>query len=232
MSKINREVPAGTIIASSYLFLDNLLVEAMAKQNHNLHGGDPDKSKVALLIIDVINDLEFDGGEKLLPHALNMARNLSILKQRAKAHGVPVIYTNDNFGKWQSDFQRLLRHCLEDNVRGGEIARILHPEDDDYFVLKPKHSGFFSTTLDTLLRYFGTQTLIITGLATDICVLFTANDAYMRDFRLIIPADCVAAEDPQENGRILTLMQRVLKADTRLSTEIKFEQLIEAESAW
>ncbi len=196
----------------------------MAIQNQDLHGNAPDKAEVALLIIDVINDLEFEGGEQLLPAALTMAQQLARLKRRVKKQRIPVIYANDNFGRWQSDFQRLLKHCLEDEVRGREIVKLLQPEADDYFVLKPKHSGFFSTTLDTLLRYLGTKTLIITGIATDICVLFTANDAYMRDFKLIVPADCVAAEDAEENKRALSHIQRVLKADIRPSTEITIEQ--------
>jgi nicotinamidase-related amidase len=198
---------------------------AMANKNHDLHGSAPDKSAVALLLIDVINDLEFEGGERLLPHAREMAHSLARLKSRAKRSGVPVVYANDNFGKWQSDFKRLLSHCLEDGVRGREVAALLKPDDDDYFVLKPKHSGFFSTTLDTLLQYLQAKTLIVTGLATDICVLFTANDAYMRDFKLFVPSDCVAAEDPAENRRALEHMRRVLKADIRPSAEIDFDEL-------
>jgi nicotinamidase-related amidase len=197
----------------------------MAIQNHDLHGSAPDQSDVALLLIDVINDLEFEGGEKLVPHALSMARRLAEFKRLAKRNGVPVIYANDNFGKWQSNFRRLLKHCLEDGVRGEEVARLLEPEEDDYFVLKPKHSGFYSTTLDTLLRYLGARVLIITGIATDICVLFTANDAYMRDFKLVVPSDCVAAEEPEESAHALEQMRRVLKADTRPSTEIDLEAL-------
>jgi len=194
-------------------------------ENHDLHGSAPDKAEVALLLIDVINDLEFESGEKLLPQAIEMAKSIAKLKKRAKQSGIPVVYTNDNFGKWQSDLQRLVRHCLDDNVRGREIVELLQPEDDDYFVLKPKHSGFFSTTLDTLLRYLGAHTLILTGIATDICVLFTANDAYMRDFKLLIPADCVVAEDPKWNQASLRHMERVLKADVRLSTDIQFKEL-------
>src|SRR5207248_2360578 len=106
------------------------------------------------------------------------------LKKRAKAAGIPAIYVNDNFGIWQSDFRSVVRHCLEDGVCGAPIARLLAPEADDYFVLKPKHSGFYSTTLDILLDYLGVRALILTGIAANICVLFTANDAYMRDFRL------------------------------------------------
>src|SRR5258705_9456310 len=115
----------------------------------DLYGNATDKSEVALLLIDVINDLEFVGGKQLLPHALRMARAIAKLKARAKNNGVPVVYANDNFGRWRSDFPRLLRHCVEHGVRGEGVVKLLLPTDDDYFVLKPKHSGFFSTTLDT-----------------------------------------------------------------------------------
>jgi nicotinamidase-related amidase len=81
-----------------------------------------------------------------------MARSLSRLKQRAKKAGVPIIYVNDNFGKWQSDFRRTVEHCVGTKSIGREVVGILRPEDDDYFVLKPKHSGFFSTILETRVR--------------------------------------------------------------------------------
>jgi nicotinamidase-related amidase len=105
-------------------------------------------------------------------------------------------------------------------VRGRPIVSKLVPEDDDYFVLKPKHSAFFHTNLDILLRYLGAQTLILTGLAGENCVLFSANDAYMRDFRIIVPPDCVASEDADENRRVLKHMQRVLKATITPASEI------------
>lgn len=197
----------------------------MPAKNEDLHGFVPDKAEVALLLIDVINDLEFDSGAQLLTHALPVAGKLKALKRRAKEAGVPVIYVNDNFGKWQSDFKSVLKHCLEEDVRGKPVAEQLQPEEDDYFVLKPKHSGFFSTTLDTLLDYLQVKILILTGLTGDICVLFTANDAYMRDFHLLIPADCVASADADENRHALAHMQRVLKADTRPSGEINFDNL-------
>ena len=100
---------------------------------------------------------------------------------------------------------------------------LLRPEKDDYFVLKPKHSGFFSTSLDILLEYLGTKTVILTGLAANICVLFTANDAYMRDFNLIVPRDCVASNTEEENAYALDQMNKILKADIRPSAEISFE---------
>jgi nicotinamidase-related amidase len=197
----------------------------LPERNRDLHGNVPDTAPAALLLIDVINDLEFDSGEALLEHALPMARRLRELKRRVKALGLPAIYVNDNYGQWQSDFGRVVRHCLEDDVRGRPIAELLAPEDDDYFVLKPKHSGFFNTSLDILLRYIQAETLIITGMAGNICVLFTANDAYMRDFRLLVPIDCTASSDPDANAQAVELMARHLKADTTPSDRIDLEAL-------
>ena len=197
----------------------------MPAKNEDLHGNVPDKADVALLLIDVINDLEFDSGRELLKHALPMAEKIAALKKRARKAGIPVIYVNDNFGKWQSDFNKLLAHCLEEDVCGKPLVQILRPEEDEYFVLKPKHSGFYSTTLDILLDYLKAKTLILTGLAGNICVLFTANDAYMRDFHLYVPSDCVASNTIEENEHALELMKTVLKADIRPSTELDLEEL-------
>jgi nicotinamidase-related amidase len=197
----------------------------MQATQDDLHGSAPDYAAVALLLIDVINDLEFDGGEALLAQALPMAARIAALKRRATQAGIPAVYVNDNFGRWQSDFAKLLAHCLDDGVRGQPLAAQLRPEPDDYFVLKPKHSGFYATTLDLLLRYLRVRTVILTGLTGDICVLFTANDAYMRDVHLVVPADCVASQDAEENRYALRHMQRVLKADIRPSTALDLNAL-------
>lgn len=194
-------------------------------KNEDLHGNAPDKSEIALLIIDMISDFEFEGGEKILPFAEAIAENIAELKKRAERAKVAVIYVNDNFGKWRSDFRKQLKHSQSKSVRGHKIARRLAPKKDDYFVLKAKHSAFYSTTLDLLLEYLGAKTLILTGVASDICILFTANDAYMRDFNLLIPRDCVAASDEKTNEATLEYMERVLKPDTRVSTEIDFKKL-------
>lgn len=194
----------------------------MPSKNPDLHGNAPDKSPIALVLIDVINDLDFPGSEKLLKQALPMARHLARLKKRAQAAGVPVIYVNDNFGRWQSDFHKQVQHCLEDGVKGEPIARLLPPGKEDYFVLKPKHSGFFSTQLDILLEHLGTETVILTGIAANICVLFTANEAYMRDYQLIVPRDCVASNTKKENDYALQQMEQILKADIRPSSKVRF----------
>ena len=165
----------------------------MPGTSETLHGSAPDTCPLALLLVDVINPLDFPEADQLLPHALLAAERLADLKARARKAKVPVIYANDNFGRWRSDLNAVVERCRESGCKGRELIELLRPEKEDYFVLKPKHSAFFSTTLDTLLRYLGTETLIIGGFAADICVLFTADDAYLRDLKIVIPADGVAS---------------------------------------
>jgi nicotinamidase-related amidase len=196
----------------------------MPKATSDLHGSAPDKAGGALLLVDVINDFDFTEAEQLLRFARPMAERIALLKERAAAAGVPVIYANDNFGRWRSDFNSQIEHCLRQRPEVREIIELLHPGELDYFVLKPKHSGFFSTTLDTLLRYLGAHTLIIAGVATNICVLFTANDAYMRDYQLIVPNDCVAANTQEDNDNALEQIRVVLKATVCPSESIDFER--------
>jgi nicotinamidase-related amidase len=194
-------------------------------RNSSLHGSAPDKSPVALLLVDVINPLDFPEADDLLAHALPAARAIAALKRRAQAAGVPVIYANDNFGRWRSDLKAVVDRCLEPGCKGRPLCEILRPGEDDYFVLKPKHSAFFSTTLDTLLRYLGTKALVVAGFAANICVLFTANDAYLRDLRLAVPADCVASNTVEENDAALAQMAKVLKADVGPSEGVDFAAL-------
>lgn len=197
----------------------------MPVKSKDLHGNVPDQSGAALLLIDVINDFEFEGGERLLSLALPVGKAIANLKHAAKQAGVPAIYVNDNFGKWQSDLNKIVSHCLEDDVRGKSFVEMVTPDDNDYFVLKPKHSGFFSTTLELLLEHLGARSLILTGIAGNNCVLFTANDAYMRDFQLFVPSDCVVSETEAENEYALQQMAKVLKADTRPAAELNLEKL-------
>jgi nicotinamidase-related amidase len=194
--------------------------KSLRRKNADLHGSAPDKSEVALILVDVINDLDFPEAKQLARFIPALADSIARLKGRAKAAGVPVIYVNDNFGRWRSDFRALIEHCRKGKSRS--LIEKLYPERDDYFVLKPKHSGFFSSTLETLLRYLGARRLIITGIAGNFCVLFTANDAYMRDYELAIPSDCVISNTAKENTEALQLMKRYLKADTRRSQRITF----------
>jgi nicotinamidase-related amidase len=176
-------------------------------------------------MIDVINTLSFEGSQSIVRSALPMARRLRALKRRAAANGIPTIYVNDNFGRWRSDFRAIVRYCSRPQSPGRRVTRLLRPGRRDYFVLKPKHSGFHATALDVLLRYLGTRVLVLGGMAADICVLFTANDAYMRDYRLCVPRDCVASNSERETRYALAQMRRFLKADVRPSAKVDFEEL-------
>ena len=198
-------------------------------KQHDLHGSVPDEHHTALLLIDVINDFEFPRGDELFERALPSAPRIAELKRRTKSLGIPAIYINDNFGRWQSRFEELVNHCLEDNVRGKPFVEQLVPDKDDYFVLKPKHSGFYQTPLELVLKHLGVHRLILTGVSTNSCILFTANDAYMRDMELVVPRDCVAACNSREHDFAIEQMQSMLKADVSCSAEIDLEMLAKCE---
>jgi nicotinamidase-related amidase len=200
----------------------------MPSHQSQLQGDTPEKKPAALLLIDLLNDLEFEGGDRLLVHALPAARRIALLQQDARRAGIPVIYVNDNFGKWRSDWTRLIRHCLDDGVRGRPIVELLVPDEDDYLVLKPKHSGFYSTSLDVLLRHLETRTVILTGIAGNICVLFTACDAYMRGYDLVVPADCVASNTTEDTRHALAQMAAIFAADVTPSAELDLDALVRA----
>jgi nicotinamidase-related amidase len=195
----------------------------MPAMNEDLHGNAPDKADVALLLIDVINDLEFPEGDQLLRHALPMARQIAALKRRARQQGIPAIYVNDNFGQWRSDFRRTVAHCTSRSAPGRRVSLRLRPTARDYFVLKPKHSGFFDTTLETLLETLRIRRVILTGIAGNICVLFTANDAYMRDLKIFAPLDCIVSNTAVDNDHALRQIAGVLKGNVTTSTALRFQ---------
>ena len=175
-------------------------------------------SGTALLLIDVINDLAFEGSEALVAQAEAMATRLAALKGRATALGVPAIYINDNFGQWRSDFRQTVAHCTKRTSPGRLVSQRLRPTSRDYFVLKPKHSGFFDTTLDTLLKALRIRRVLLTGIAGNICVLFTANDAYMRELSIYVPPDCIVSATPAENEQALQQIETVLKGNMATSS--------------
>ena len=177
----------------------------------------------ALLLIDVINDLDFPGSEALVAEAEPMAVRLAALKRKATAAGVPCVYINDNFGRWRSDFRQTVAHCTSRSSPGRNVSRRLRPSTRDYFVLKPKHSGFYDTTLDTLLEALHIRRVIMAGIAGNICVLFTANDAYMREFKLYVPRDCIVSNTAAENEHALRQIETVMKGNLTPSSQLTFK---------
>lgn len=176
---------------------------------------DKTRSKCALLLIDTMNEFDFPDGHKLLRQAIPLAKRLRRLKSRARELGWPVVYVNDNFTRWRSERSQIVARCMREGAAGKDVARLLLPDEEDYFILKPMHSAFYSTTLELLLRRLGTQTLMLAGLAGNICILHTAFDAHVREFKLIVPSDGSASNTPAEQRCALKIMKSVFKADVR-----------------
>jgi nicotinamidase-related amidase len=170
-----------------------------------------------LLLVDFINPLDFPGAAKLAPPAVEAARAAAALKERLGRDGVATIYANDNYGVWHSDFHSLVSACLGMEGPAGEIARLLYPQAQDLTILKPRHSAFFASPLELLLVEMQTRELVICGLATDMCVQLTAGDAFLREYRVWVPADCTAAETREAKQASIEYMASVLKCDTRPS---------------
>lgn len=191
------------------------------------NGCAPDRAPTVLILLDLINGFDFPEGEELYRRALPMADRLAQLKARCREHGIPSIYVNDHFGRWRSDFSALVEESQQEGFRGRAILEKLKPADDDYFVFKPMHSGFYQTTLELLLRHLGARKLIITGLASNICVLFTANDAHMRGYELWVPQDCMAAATEKEQEYAVFHLGQVMSADVREAAGLSLKELAE-----
>jgi nicotinamidase-related amidase len=174
-------------------------------------------SRWALLIVDFINRFDFPDSHKLEARALPAARRTAELKRRLRGQDVPCIYANDNFGHWRSEFSKLVKECLEAKGAAQEITAMLRPQAEDYSILKPRHSPFYGSPLEFLLEELEIDSLIVTGVSADMCISATAQDAYVRKFKLWVPSDCVAADTEAHERQALEHMQRTMKADIRPS---------------
>lgn len=193
--------------------------DQLAARTNTLTHDEHRHADTAMLIVDMIADFDFTNGDRIFENALPAARKIADLKTRANEASIPVIFLNDNYGKWKNDFSATLRSA-ESSEKGKEIASILIPDDRDYHILKPQRSGFFATPLDVLLGTLDISRLIVTGLTTDICILFTAHDAYMRGYSVAVPSDCSAAVDRKDHENALRLLLRIADTDIRGSGSI------------
>ena len=193
----------------------------MVNSDNDPHGLVPDRAETVLAILDLISDFSFEGGDAIARAALPVARRIARLKARARNAGIPVVYINDALGRWRSDFPGMVRHCRREGGRGRRVVETIAPEPEDYCILKPKHSGFFATPLDAVLQLLGAKRLILTGVSSNQCVLFTANDAYVRDLELLIPHDCISARSRKDTRLALRHFRSVLDANVTPSTRLR-----------
>ncbi|WP_404479168.1 cysteine hydrolase family protein [Novosphingobium sp. BL-52-GroH] len=182
---------------------------------------DQEGDRAALLIIDMINGFDFEGADILQPKALKAATAVRRLKDAFEQKGWPIVYVNDNFGEWHSERSLLIDRALEHD---NPVTALLRPAAEDFFIIKPQFSGFYATNLPVLLPKLGVRHLVITGIATDICVLFTAADAHMRDYTLWIPEDAVAAQSDEKGCWALDTMAQSMAAETAASTHLSPDQ--------
>lgn len=190
-------------------------------RNPSSVAGSPPAGDSALLIIDMISDWAFPDANKLLPRTAAIAPRIAALKARCRRQGVPVIYANDNRGQWRSDLRQVVAQAIQAGGPGGRIVGLIAPDADDYFVLKPKHSAFFLTPMDLLLRHLGVRRLLLTGAASDQCVVATAMDARMRDYEVVVPGDCIASQTVARNRRAIEHFERVLDIRTTPSSRVR-----------
>ncbi|MBT2599874.1 MULTISPECIES: isochorismatase family cysteine hydrolase [Oceanobacillus] len=168
-------------------------------------------TNTAVVFVDLINDFQFDGGDDLLYNTKQIIPNIIKLRSFAKENNLPIIYVNDHYGLWQADFSKVIDYCSNEKSR--EIIEQVKPDDNDYFLIKPQHSAFFQTPLHSLLIELERNHIILAGIAGDICILFSAKDAYMYKIKMSIPKNCMASEQKENNNYALYLMESVMDAD-------------------
>jgi nicotinamidase-related amidase len=170
-------------------------------------------------MVDVVNPLDFPGGNHLLEQALPAARRLARLKARLKGEGWAAVYVNDNFTHWRNDFRELVAICSQVESPGAPLVNAVPPEQDDYNILKPRHSAFFDTPLELLLAQLGVRHVALAGVAGDACVLATAIGAHMRQLDVTVVRDCTASLTAARNAAAMKLL-RDMGIDVRAAARV------------
>lgn len=168
--------------------------------------------RAAVIALDLLTDFAFPDGARVRRALTARLDPIRRLLARARDHGVPVIYVNDNLGSWRSDAPALLARCTAPRRPGAALVAALRPQPDDAIVLKPRHSAFFGTPLAALLEDRRVDVLIFAGISTESCVWMSACDGHTRGFELVIPADTVAGAAARATRRTLASLRDVLGA--------------------
>jgi len=176
----------------------------------------------ALLLVDMINTWEMQDGAALLRQSIRILPNLVRLASSARRARAPVIYANDNFGRWQSNLPATIEQARQAGAASARIVDALAPRASDYVVLKPAHSAFFATPLELLLQKLEVQRLVVAGVAGDQCVLATVGDALLRDYTAIVPRDAIATPTTARTRAVLKHFREVMDVATPASRGLRW----------
>jgi nicotinamidase-related amidase len=175
----------------------------------------------ALVVIDMINTYDHEDAERLRESAEEVVPVVGELVKRARDAGAPVIYVNDNFGQWRSDQDALVEGAL-----AGEHAALVEPivpDEDAMFVVKARHSIFYETPLEYLLRQEEIEEVVLTGQATEQCILYSALDAHIRHIPVIVPREAVAHIHEDLAEAALRMMQVNMEAEVVGAADVRFD---------
>ena len=175
----------------------------------------------AVLVIDVLNDFRFVGGDALLRRFRPRIAPVAALLARARRAGVPVVYANDNFGRWRSSVADVGDHLRQSNPAAWHALAAIRPQPSDYVVLKPRHSAFYCTPLELLLEALGVRRLVLTGVSATSCIWFTGADAHVRGYDVVVPSDGTAAQAAPLERAVLELVRDSLGARTPRSRNVR-----------
>ncbi|HEX2104690.1 MAG TPA: isochorismatase family cysteine hydrolase [Solirubrobacteraceae bacterium] len=174
----------------------------------------------ALVVIDMINTYDHEDAERLRQSAERAVPVIGRLVERARDAGAPVIYVNDNFGQWRSDQDALVKDAL-----AGEHASLVEPivpDDEAMFVVKARHSIFYETPFEYLLRSQEIDDIVLTGQATEQCILYSALDAHIRHIPVLVPRDAVAHIHEDLAEAALRMMELNMEAEVVEAGEVTF----------
>ena len=179
-----------------------------------------EQQNTALVVVDVLNAYEHEDAEELVQSMAEAVEPIAALIDRAREEGHPVVYVNDNYGHWNSSSQKLLDAALQG--RHPELVEPLSPPEDASFVIKARHSIFYETPLEYLLRQLEVSRIMLCGQVTEQCILYSALDAYVRHFEVAVPPDAVACIDPELADAALEMMGRNMRADVQPVVACRF----------
>ncbi|RWA15591.1 isochorismatase hydrolase [Mycolicibacterium elephantis DSM 44368] len=169
-------------------------------------------SDTAVLVIDMMNTYRHPDAEKLAPHVAEIIDPLAQLVAEARERDdVELIYVNDNYGDFSAQFDDIVNAAL-DGERP-ELVKPIVPPKGCRLMTKVRHSAFYATSLAYLLGQLEPKRVILTGQVTEQCILYTALDAYVRHFPVVVPPDAVAHIDPELSDAALTMMRSNMSAD-------------------